>query len=1050
MVLQKATINIPFQKGLSENTSEYLSDPDTMFEFTNCRFNKLGEIVNAPMIRNVTFDGDVSDVVANRLITHNDSVYNISRGDYGYSDGIYKKVPSATFNSDWQHIGELPPYTVKREAALKDIGYDKKAADFCSTPYWDVYVYIGGLSPSVHYRFVNRFTGKVFEDTISGSSGCFKPKACAGTTGRVAITYAGGTLNDIFLAIYDCSGPDMPTVTYTATITGSLNSTYHDWDIIPWNDATYVGGWMIAYVTMTPSIVIKAISTTASTYFTNTFVTSVSSSGVALASWKESGTWLYRYMWLERTGGSEDSAYYRTFTTNLSLYGSTTSMGTIALRADTSPGKGQCVLAVDRSGVNYAAVGYRDVPDTAVKQGSSDWIWAARIIPVSRLWIDEEMNTYPRCYGYVQDLYSNTFYLVQIIPNSLHGSYYWGSPLKVITSLCYGEADWSSRTYNYILNVEAPSDIDDPGPSNLRRCILPTTMTVPVKDTSTATDKNVVISWDLITAERWNVEAHQTVSINNKLYISGGLLLEYDGNELYENGFIMDPWCGWRVSPPGATFGGVPASTAVMGAAVVYEWADRQGIVHRSQPSPAESVTGDGTTRYTLRVANLPLTWRAEKNSTCYISIFTTAYNGVRYLRQADYSTDRVVYGYKNGNSWGLDWTNDRDFPHGLLQTPPSEPPAYQEQIYSPPQANGELPNFPVYGGCTHIAHHNNRLWAASAERPSILFYSKEIQAAAPISFYPPGFQIELPGDIKGLASFNGVLIVFLEDSIYYINGEGPDFRGLAGTFSTPQLLTRMAGCTTWRSIIEYPDGLMFKSKSGLKIITKKLELMDIGTTVQDLVGADVSIVGAVHYEKDKAIIFNCDDFGDSHLAVYDYDNAAWYKWRYFLNTPAITVASDTVWLGGQYGALHYIADQDGVEFDSPIDIQATPQFSTGWISMEKINEYKRLYKVALRDIATNYHNIEIIVATSDGKSNSKIFKYSDLQAIQAGLGGNRVDYPVILNMTDQLSRAYKVTVSFPWEVSGQALPSGAVANPVFKVAGLSLEAGVKAGVRKR
>ena len=77
-------------------------------------------------------------------------------------------------------------------------------------------------------------------------------------------------------------------------------------------------------------------------------------------------------------------------------------------------------------------------------------------------------------------------------------------------------------------------------------------------------------------------------------------------------------------------------------------------------------------------------------------------------------------------------------------------------------------------------------------------------------------------------------LIIFKNNSIYFMAGDGPNNLGQQDTFSQPQLISSDVGCENKNSIVLSPQGLFFKSNKGIFRLSRSLGLSYIGAPIED------------------------------------------------------------------------------------------------------------------------------------------------------------------------------------------------------------------------
>jgi hypothetical protein len=134
-----------------------------------------------------------------------------------------------------------------------------------------------------------------------------------------------------------------------------------------------------------------------------------------------------------------------------------------------------------------------------------------------------------------------------------------------------------------------------------------------------------------------------------------------------------------------------------------------------------------------------------------------------------------------------------------------------------------------------------NRIFLGGLEEKDEVAYSKK-QLFSESIFFSDFFRIRIASGtnsdktkISALGYMDGKLIVFREESIYFIQGDGPTETGLpVNGFSEPEIIQSDVGCSDSKSVISMPDGLMFKSKKGIYLLSRSMQVSYIGAAIED------------------------------------------------------------------------------------------------------------------------------------------------------------------------------------------------------------------------
>jgi hypothetical protein len=237
----------------------------------------------------------------------------------------------------------------------------------------------------------------------------------------------------------------------------------------------------------------------------------------------------------------------------------------------------------------------------------------------------------------------------------------------------------------------------------------------------------------------------------------------------------------------------------------------------------------------------------------------------------------------------------------------------------------------------------NNRLWLVDAEDPNLLWFSKQIIESTPVEMSdlltmyiaPTTGSESNTGAITALYPMDDKLIIFKENTIYYINGVGPDNTGLNSGYSDAQLVTSAVGCTNTDSIVLQPNGLMFQSNKGIWLLSRDLNANYIGAPVESLTIGN-TVTSATTVPGTNQIRFG---LNTRIVLMYDY---YFDQWGSFSNVNSV---SSTLYQG-----LHTYITPSGLIYQETPGLYTdggSPvlmKFSTSWINPGGLQGYQRAY----------------------------------------------------------------------------------------------------------
>jgi hypothetical protein len=319
--------------------------------------------------------------------------------------------------------------------------------------------------------------------------------------------------------------------------------------------------------------------------------------------------------------------------------------------------------------------------------------------------------------------------------------------------------------------------------------------------------------------------------------LCGGIVQSYDGATLTEHGFLLAPEI---ISVTSTGAGNVDGNVQY---AAHWEWTDAAGQRHRSAPSTAVAFVAT-TDVVAVKVNSLPAL--ASNKSNVALVVYRTGNNGQLPQRLGSVANDPTVP--------SLTYTDNAA----------DAAIAANEILYT---IGGELPNDPPPASQV-ICASKNRLFVAGGDDYDVVTYSKTYSKNA-----GPAFSLaftrrisSVPGPITGIAAMDDKIVVFKNPGIFWWNGNGPSVSGVNDDFSPTQLLTAELGCLNPASLVTTQDGVYFQSSKGLWLLTRSLELVQVGAPVQ---GYDKqTVVSAVMLPNSTQMRFGC--LEDSAL-VYHY-----------------------------------------------------------------------------------------------------------------------------------------------------------------------------------
>lgn len=471
------------------------------------------------------------------------------------------------------------------------------------------------------------------------------------------------------------------------------------------------------------------------------------------------------------------------------------------------------------------------------------------------------------------------------------------------------------------------------------------------KDSSSQVSGIVSLRFDFTNTE----ELFTGVPYGRSMLIAGTNLHSYDGHYLRELGFFFRP------KAPTLTQG-AQGSTAIADGTYsvlfVFEYTDRNGLLHRSAPGPATSITvssGSGQAKITCKISTYSITNLTQTDYTTIPLVkvipYRTAAGGSIYYREAYFDNVGLTFSIQDPDAYDNDpdlmyLTIDLILPDSSLTTQPV--------LYTD---SGEIPPAPI-PPVKYITTWNKRIICGGTARDESIFYSKTAQTNLAPEFtetFSIGIQ-ELAGKTTGIVGFSDKLILAKRGRFYYSYGEGPDSTGQGGDFALFEQILGVSGAVNGKSMAVNKEGLYYKSDKGVFVLNGGLATEHIGAMYED--EADTTIIKTISPLTSETLrmltgsgIIEHDTFFNTwslQTGLTPVDAAIYDNNFYLLdNNDDIYKEDRTVFKDGSASYGMYI--------------------ETGWISLASIIGFQRLYEVFIKATYKSTHTLKVSIAYDFG-----------------------------------------------------------------------------------
>lgn len=629
---------------------------------------------------------------------------------------------------------------------------------------------------------------------------------------------------------------------------------------------------------------------------------------------------------------------------------------------------------------------------------------------------------------------SGTVYMLALYSSSNQSTYFLLDAVgAVVATLAYQNADGY-----YTLGLPAPSISG----TNASIAYQFKDLLLPVNKTIAAGQVNGFYSQlglNMVTFD-FTPSNISVSEIGGTLNIGGGYLAAYDGFVPVESNFFLYPdsveatWSATGGSivakPDGST------NTNAYYYAVTYEWTDNQGNALRSAPSIPIGVTTTGAGSVgsiTVNVPMLRLTYKTVTPAKIVLYRWSVA-NQVFY--QASSITSPTLNDPTTDSVAIVDTLADASIiGNSILYT-----------------TGGVVENIgPPASIATTLF--KSRLFLIDAEDQNLLWYSKQCIEATPVEmsdlftiFVAPTTGAQgSTGPMKCISAMDDKLIIFKQNAIYYLTGNGPDNTGLNNDFSDPVFITSVAGCSNQASIVLTPSGLMFQSDKGIWILGRDLSTNYVGAPVEAYNA--YTVTSAVNVPGTNQIRFT---LSNGVALMYDYYFGQWGTFSPF------AAVSSTV-----YQNLHIFITPTGTVFQetSGAYLDGTSpvlmSFTTSWVNIAGLQGFERAYYMWLLGSYLTPHKITVGLAYdyNSAITQSSIISPTNFSSTWGGdqLWGNGTPWGGSQSLEQwrvffqkQKCEAIQVTVQESFDPT-----MGVAAGAGFTMSGINLIVGTKLGYPK-
>lgn len=511
--------------------------------------------------------------------------------------------------------------------------------------------------------------------------------------------------------------------------------------------------------------------------------------------------------------------------------------------------------------------------------------------------------------------------------------------------------------------------------------------------------------------------------LGKTLHIAGGQLYNYDGVSAVEHNFHLFP----EYLDKTITAGGGTLTAGVRQYCACYEWTDNQGQIHRSAPSIPIVVTNVLNDLNSIRVEYLNFTKKCTQSNRTNLTIviYRTINAGTIFYRCSSLTSPT----YNNKESQ-YSYTDDTLSDSSLIGN---------DVLYT---TGGVLENYNP-GSARLVEEYRNRLVLAGLEDDHLIRYSQERVINEEINFAE---ELSFRNDsgksgIEAIARLDEKLIIFKASEIYYQIGQGPTSTGAQDDYQQPIFITTDVGTTDPQSVISMPLGLMFKSNKGYYLLSRALDPIYIGQSVEKY--NDLKNTGAILCDDCNEVRFT---HSDGVTLSYNYNEQ---QWSVFKNTEC---KSCVLWQNN----WTILKDDDSVYVEnktSYFDGQTpvTKKLTTAWIQVANLQGAQRIYRVLFIGKLKSQHRLQVLLSYDFDDSIKEQFIFDTEQILGSSYygegyygqdsyyGGADPVYQIEIRPSIQKCQAIRFTL--------QDLNDQGINGAGFELTGMTIQVGIKQGL---
>ena len=506
----------------------------------------------------------------------------------------------------------------------------------------------------------------------------------------------------------------------------------------------------------------------------------------------------------------------------------------------------------------------------------------------------------------------------------------------------------------------------------------------------------------------------------NSLFFAGSLPCSFDGVRAVESGFCLFP--EEVTTTPG---GAGSAPVGLYSLAVTYAWEDALGQRFESAPWYGSATIAGTQSTIALTIPSLRVT---NKPDNVEIVVYRSVANGTILYRET--SVVQPTLNIKSADT--VSYTITIPATDTVITTTPL--------LYT---VGGVIDN-DGHPSCDSVVVYRGRLFFSGLEDKKTIAYSKILRPGQAVECSAQ-YIINVPAGEEPIAYsavMDDKLILFKANSLYALAGDGPSDTGLGNDYSNPIAIASDVGSSNQRSCVITPLGLIFKSRKGLYLLDRGMNVSYIGAPAEEYNYLEPT--SAILLPSVNEIRWTTAD----KTIVYNYFFKAWFT---HTGTPTISAAlvSQRMYLIGTDNSLKVESLIDNTDTGAWVQTSLT----TGWIS-PTLQGFERVYRLLFIGSLASASQLTVEVGYDFEDFFSETFTFStetlfpltafgDTSPFGLGVyGGSFNGVPQWMIMPSR-QKCQALRIRFT-----DSSPSG-VGGEGFSLTGITAQVGQKAGTNK-